>query len=395
MNYKNSRKRFYRVFKVVFTLLGIILTGYMFTKLIIRYMKNENTTAIQNRKFNTRPSDLYPAFSLCVEDHYGGLYNTTFISKHLGNMTKRLDYQNVLLGKIDNLPDSLDLNETKFLEIDSESAAVSFREIIFYCHITYLNASRKIKNRHGGVYSPDLPHFYLSYKDPVKMCFTRESVFERGIARKQDLVMTKMARLLTSIFGVRAKLVLYIHQQGQLIRNFDRPIHDFFPMNIFPNDNYMVINIVQVSVLRRRPDGNYPCDPDLNDDDKEFLYQITKKVGCVPPYWKNLINESIAVSRCNSTFQLNEAYQQIKAYTRVLEHYNPPCDEMTVTSTLNVNYVRTGVQIQYMVFGYEEMIDRREFGFELFWSSTGGFIGMFLGASLLQIPDLLFYINLR
>ena len=68
---------------------------------------------------------------------------------------------------------------------------------------------------------------------------------------------------------------------------------------------------------------------------------------------------------------------------------------MTVTSTLNVNYVRTGVQIQYMVYGYEEMIDRREFGFELFWSSTGGFIGMFLGASLLQIPDLIFSINFR
>ena len=146
----------------MFTLLGIILTGYMFTKLIIRYMKNENTTAIQNRKFNTRPSDLYPAFSLCVEDHHGGLYNKTFFSKQLGNVTKRLDYQNVMMGKIDNLLDPLDPNETNFFEIDTESAAVSFQEIIFYYDITYLNASRRIKNRHGGVYSPDFSYFYLS-----------------------------------------------------------------------------------------------------------------------------------------------------------------------------------------------------------------------------------------
>ena len=38
---------------------------------------------------------------------------------------------------------------------------------------------------------------------------------------------------------------------------------------------------------------------------------------------------------------------------------------------------------------YQEFINAREFGFESFWAGVGGFVGMFLGYSFLQIPDTL------
>ena len=43
----------------------------------------------------------------------------------------------------------------------------------------------------------------------------------------------------------------------------------------------------------------------------------------------------------------------------------------------------------YMDDFYEEIINVRDFGFESLWSGVGGFVGIFLGYSLLQIPDLL------
>ena len=43
----------------------------------------------------------------------------------------------------------------------------------------------------------------------------------------------------------------------------------------------------------------------------------------------------------------------------------------------------------YMEDFYQEIINVRDFGFESFWSGIGGFVGIFLGYSLLQIPDLL------
>ena len=38
---------------------------------------------------------------------------------------------------------------------------------------------------------------------------------------------------------------------------------------------------------------------------------------------------------------------------------------------------------------YQEIVNERDFGFESFWSSVGGFVGIFLGYSLLEFPDLL------
>ena len=43
----------------------------------------------------------------------------------------------------------------------------------------------------------------------------------------------------------------------------------------------------------------------------------------------------------------------------------------------------------YMDDFYQEIVNVRDFGFESFWSGVGGFVGIFLGYSLLQIPDLL------
>ena len=151
-----------------------------------------------------------------------------------------------------------------------------------------------------------------------------------------------------------------------------------------------MITIVSVSIIRKRPDSNEPCNPDLHDDDKEIRSQIMHIVGCVPPYWKHLQINPQDFADCTSSTQLKEIYNQIKNYRTIMEHYNPPCDDMNIVTTVQeLQKVRaTGMEIYYL-HRYEETINRRDFGFEMFWASIGGFIGMFLGFSLLQIPDLI------
>ena len=43
---------------------------------------------------------------------------------------------------------------------------------------------------------------------------------------------------------------------------------------------------------------------------------------------------------------------------------------------------------KYLDNKYQEIVNEREFSFETFWSSVGGFVGIFMGYSLLQIPEL-------
>ena len=47
------------------------------------------------------------------------------------------------------------------------------------------------------------------------------------------------------------------------------------------------------------------------------------------------------------------------------------------------------IQIKYAESTYQEIENVREFSFETFFAGIGGFVGIFLGYSMLQIPDLL------
>ena len=88
---------------------------------------------------------------------------------------------------------------------------------------------------------------------------------------------------------------------------------------------------------------------------------------------------------------------QVQNYQDVLSSYDPPCTEMTTLTTVirDEDQVRRKglVRITYVDQTYQEIANIQDFSFETFWSSLGGFIGIFLGYSVLQIPELL--ANLR
>ena len=54
------------------------------------------------------------------------------------------------------------------------------------------------------------------------------------------------------------------------------------------------------------------------------------------------------------------------------------------TGTKNLEYF-----FRYEEDIYQEIENKRDFGFEGFWSSVGGSVGIFLGCSLLQAAELL------
>ena len=41
---------------------------------------------------------------------------------------------------------------------------------------------------------------------------------------------------------------------------------------------------------------------------------------------------------------------------------------------------------------YEEIINERDFGFESLWSTVGGFVGIFVGTSLSQVPSFIAFV---
>ena len=50
------------------------------------------------------------------------------------------------------------------------------------------------------------------------------------------------------------------------------------------------------------------------------------------------------------------------------------------------------INVKYPKSTYHEILNRREITFDSFWSSTGGFVGMFLGYSVMQVPQIIFVV---
>ena len=354
---------------------------------ILRYYKNKDTSSISYKRFNASPYDLYPAFSICFQDDMGGIYD----SQYLNNTARitRLDYTNMLAGTYGpgaNIYNS-ELNGLgiKTLSgLDLQNSTMNFQD-------TFRQFFAYNEKVHKSFAKESMP-FYISYQDPTKVCFTRRTEYKKGLIRKTDLLWLEKFEVL-KVLSFRTKLTIYIHHHGQLIRSFNKAALDVSlnKRSLNKLNQYIKISLVHVSVLRKRHNANEPCNPDLHDDDEKLRTQIMDKVGCVPPYWKHFQTKPMTLKDCNSSLQLQKMYGLIKHYKRVMDTYDPPCEEMNIVYTVQREGAPLYPAILFTYIGdmYEEIINEKVFGFEMFWSSIGGIIGIFLGYSLSQIPKLI------
>ena len=76
-----------------------------------------------------------------------------------------------------------------------------------------------------------------------------------------------------------------------------------------------------------------------------------------------------------------------------MSSYNPPCVDMQVSTKVSKEEENSMqdpcVRISYSKSYCPNILNERNYGLQSFISGVAGFIGIFLGCSLLQIPELL------
>ena len=122
------------------------------------------------------------------------------------------------------------------------------------------------------------------------------------------------------------------------------------------------------------------------------MEDVITQVDCMPIYWKNIAGLP-NLGECNTPSQLQKIYQHIHNYEDDLFSYDGPCNEMSVAARFDKeeeNYwEEPQIKVVYTKATYQNIENNQSFGFESFLSGVGGFIGIFLGYSILQIPELL------
>ena len=128
-----------------------------------------------------------------------------------------------------------------------------------------------------------------------------------------------------------------------------------------------------------------------------MLESVINETACVPPYWRNIIGTLSNLEECNSPEQLKNVHELTKDYKKIWEHHEAPCLDMFNSVVWNEEWYDDSkicrkciyLKITYLDQYYEEIKEIRDFTFEDFISNLGGFIGIFLGYSMMQAPQLL------
>ena len=377
-----------KLVNVAFRLIVFSIMAYFIVKQVIRYLENNDAPAFAYRKFLDAPKDNYAVTTFCVEDGLG-VFDEEYLAD-LGYSAK--DYYAFLSGtELD------ETNKTKLQKIDFDKSMMKFEDIVKSFKIIGQNATgggamltwkAKIDGRDEMISPP----FYKSYQDPQKLCFSRNNSYgPQGIRAHEYLSINKT--LLEKLDG---KIRVYHHQTDQLMKRICKYI---ISKDIDEIDFGMLeFWVSQVNVLRKRVDANEPCDPDVNDD-QAVLTTTMKKVNCTPPYWMNMIPKNLTFPRCNASADLGVIQKVLTAPDKLMgifTQYTEPCNKLSSVVTFQEKMKNTYndnstflIVVNYLEEMYQEVTNKRDFDMEMLWSSVGGFVGMFLGYSLWQCPEML------
>ena len=373
---------------------------FMIFKEVVRYTKNEDASSIAFKKFNSSPRDKYPTFSLCFQGSKG---DTIFNLTVCNDLDNECPYRKAIIGKRDMTKEDI-----RSLP-DFSSATIKLKEMVQ--EFSTIGEDSKTTNKWSLSKKNSAPSktnlllpsanvstwpFYASYQNPDKICFTRNATFQKGEIKLKDILKLN-SKILDELQG-SGELLLYVHYPTHIIRSFGEEVALLLLTKKSGDlSKTLRIKVSGVNVIRKRTDAGIPCNPDVEDQDTYFREAVIKQIGCVPPYWKSFTTSitNISLLECESRMQLREAYLSSRNATLRYELLNSdigtPCTEMTVSSSIETKTKRQELTLvfHYRAKNYMETINTRAYAPEHLLSSMGGFIGMFLGFGLFQMPEII------
>jgi hypothetical protein len=165
--------------------------------------------------------------------------------------------------------------------------------------------------------------------------------------------------------------------------------------------NYeMRFRIGDITVLKMRPRKSWQstaqpnCNPLWKKDDQMCMNSLMEKAECKLPYW----NSTTKLNTCSSMEKIREV--QPLSNANISKFYPPPCqsikkisydyEEVTIeddsnTMTNTSSWFR--IVLLFYEQSYKQITQVRAYDMELLIGNLGGYIGLFLGYAMLQIPD--------
>ena len=378
----------------------------------LEYLKNEDVIEISYRKFDqTKGDSQYPSMSLCFVDSYK---HTVFEKTHHSKKDKNISttsYTDFING---------DVWDDNMLKVKYANVTLDLKDyLISTCMITTMSRDCQEIDKIDTVVFPSplgvLKCFSIHHI--IGSEYNTEKSMKSSVLNLDEVMIS----INNSIFpnGIRptsGRFLIMFHYPYQLVRSIYTTFYNW-PTQENADSRYyaMQFHVKSVETYKRREDGNSEC-YDWKHYDSKTMEDVMKSVGCQPTYWKSKFKRPI----CHSSTQMKNivSHYQAKLYQDdQFEKVIPPCVEIKKVDVEFEENVGDTSKNEFSNDFYEKFAQKAgtKHGWFIihlhFWSSidfkeikqiraypimsaignASGYVGVLVGASLPQIPFLIFW----
>ena len=358
------------------------------------------------KTFNQEEDSHYPTFTFCFKgarfrwfhdleifDAYG--LNATQYERMIRGEKAEKYVRNDLFRSYDKK--SVILNHS--VNTDFHSAHPKLANFLISLHFAAEKQEFETQEDKGTTKQPIM---VVSYLTSDKICFSRDSNDIPNSVRIYDLISFN-----SSVIQLyeETEFEVFVHYPNQLLSSFGKSKYSISFQHLIAilkdtSPKVLGLKLTECKRLKKRHNSRKPCNRNIKNYDHFLIQKIGERlkqdVGCIPNYFKTMLTYTIDVKDCTSPRELKEANDRIKDTKAILSENDIPCDEMmilTIDSIINhPTFIPEDISIQFFYTEriYEEIKYLRAIGFENWLSNVGGFVGIFLGYSMMQLPEFLF-----
>ena len=367
----------------------------MFIYCVYQYEQNRDVSMVDFTEMNVDKNDIYPAVSICI--------STRLLARTLNNGRNKIDlanYWSFLSG---------DYWEDEYLDVSYDNITESIESFLlgasvwnFYTleegWVRYLYPIENFVNYEPyNILKAFQPKFYTSFRDVHETCLSFDipnhlkhkiSLFELFF---NNSIFRGEGRPRETEFGIK------IHYPNQFLTATCEKYS--WKKHKLREDYTMKFSLQNLIVLNRRNKRRSPCIEDWMHHDQIVRRNIMKEVGCQPPHWDRITD----LPKCSSRDQMkyfyemniSAQYQPCKQIKKVIYAYEELkyIEDNPWEWTKDLNDTIFKVMIEFKDSSFMEIVHVRAFDIESLIGNAGGYLGLFTGYALLQLPKLMLLIS--
>ena len=375
----------FQTLKLVYNSFCIVSVVGLILWCIYLFSLDEDLARINIKKFNSDKESLYTSVSFVFYSPYEYKKFERYEDENITPVNYKLHLQGELWN--DNIS-KIDYND---VAIDIKDYFQGYE--ILYDNQKKVNYGNKITDQSGWK-TP-----YLNGNISIGKIFTVDIPFQKDVSLRQlDIKLRakvfpneERAPKLTTKNGVDGFGIFFHYpKQGSSTKTFrkiDWPVRSKNASKSY----FMVFELKNIEIIQNRNKWRQECVPGSPDIDQMWYRKYFKHLTCKPPYF-NGIEDLQPCETQNELSQVHREYFQYRLTSKASEV--PPCRSL---EKLEFNFYEYDVEdgndpnitisILFVDESYREMLNIRAFDLHSLLGNIGGYVGIFIGYALLNLPD--------